>query len=355
MAKIGRRGFVGTGLAAWAAPSGKTVSFIGDGLRLGPGDYARLLAELSDKVEADSYSLGGVVEKLEKRIAAILGKEMAVWCPTGTLANHLAVRLLAGEKRRVLVQTESHLYNDEGDCAQTLSGLNLVAMTAMGAGDVKEQIERAVGSRVELAVGAISIESPVRRKFGEVVGFDQMKEVCGLARSKGIGTHLDGARMFIAQAYTGVSVRDYASLFDTVYVSMYKYFNAASGAILAGPRKTLENLYHTRRMFGGGMNQSWPNAAVALHFMDGFEDRYRRAVAVTEELYKKLGDRVERVKNGSNIAYLKADDRARQAFARRGITVAAPVKGRISLAVNESAARWTAADLADAFGEALRG
>jgi threonine aldolase len=285
-------------------------------------------------------------------MAQILGKESAVWCPTGTLANHLGVRLLAGGKRRVLVQSESHLYNDEGDCAQTLSGLNLVPMTMMGLRDVKEQVERAAGSRVELAVGAISIESPIRRKSGEVVAFEEMKEICSFARAHGVGTHLDGARLFIGSAYTGVSVRDYSSLFDTVYVSMYKYFNAASGAILAGPRKMMENLYHTRRMFGGGMNQSWPNAAVALHFANGFEERYRKAVEASEELYKRLGDRLERVKNGSNIAWWKADEGARRRLAAAGILVAAPEGGRIGLRVNESAGRRTAGELWEAFSKA---
>ncbi len=76
--------------------------------------------------------------------------------------------------------------------------------------------------------------------------------------------------MFLQAAYTGENVVDYAKPFDTVYVSLYKYFNAASGAILAGPRSVIDGMYHTRRMFGGGLNTVWPFALVALHYLDGF-------------------------------------------------------------------------------------
>ena len=101
------------------------VQFRSDGLGLSPGAYARLLAEIAETrgIDIDDYSRGGVVAELEEKMAVLLGKEAAVFLPTGTLANHLAVRLLSRTGRRVLVQQESHLWNDEGDCAQTLSGL----------------------------------------------------------------------------------------------------------------------------------------------------------------------------------------------------------------------------------------
>ena len=342
-------------LAAEAGAGGGGVDFRGDGLHLSPMEYTGLLSSLAAKggCAPDSYSRGGVVEQLEARFATLLGKEAAVWCPTGTLANHLAVRLLAGSKRRVLVQAESHLYNDEGDCAQALSGLMLVPLAPGGAtfsaAEVRAQVERAAESRVAVTVGAISIESPVRRRSGEVFDYQAMQEISAYARSNGIGLHLDGARVFLASAYTGISPRQYASLFDTVYVSLYKYFNAASGAILAGPRGLLENLYHTRRMFGGGMNQVWPNAAVALHFLDGFEERYARAVKLSEQLYARLGGRLERVRNGTNISWWKAGEEERRLLAGKGIAVAEPRGGKIALTVNESILRKPLESLAAAF------
>ncbi len=115
--------------------------------------------------------------------------------------------------------------------------------------------------------------------------------------------------LYLAAAYSGVPVREYAALFDTVYVSMYKYFNAASGAILAGPKSLLENLFDPRRMFGNGLSHVWPSAAVALHFFDGFPARYSQAVANSEKVITALSAdsrfEVTRVPNGTNIFFLR--------------------------------------------------
>ena len=110
----------------------------------------------------------------------------------------------------------------------------------------------------------------------------------------------------VEAAYTKRTVKEYASLFDTVYVSMYKYFNAASGAVLAGPKSLLADLYHTRRMFGAGLHRAWPFAAVALHYMPGFEARFAKAVDASEKVIAALSKdpafAVERVANGTNIS-----------------------------------------------------
>ena len=108
----------------------RTVHFRSDGLALSPAEYADLLVQLAAGrgVAADEFSREGVVAELEARMAPLLGKEMAVFLPSGTLANHLALRLLTERGRRVLVQRESHIYNDSGDCTQALSGLTLIPL-----------------------------------------------------------------------------------------------------------------------------------------------------------------------------------------------------------------------------------
>ncbi|MGD9618064.1 MAG: low specificity L-threonine aldolase [Alphaproteobacteria bacterium] len=292
------------------------VQFRSDGIGLSPAEYARLLADIAETrgIDIDDYSRGGVVAELEERMAVLLGKERAVFLPTGTLANHLAVRLLArGRGRRVLVQQESHLWNDEGDCAQHLSGLTLVPLAPGCATIPLAEIERAVAGapemRVAVPVGAISIETPVRRIAGEAFSPDEMRAISAFARARGIGLHLDGARLLIEAAYTGIATEDTAALFDTVYVSLWKYLNAASGAILAGPLALLDGLYHERRMFGGSLPHAWPDAAVALHFLDGFSGRFAEAVALSERLLVALAEhprvRVERGAAATNVTVLR--------------------------------------------------
>ena len=357
------------------APAGR-VHMVGDGLGLTPAESAELWTALaeSDAIERDAYSIGGTVGELEAHFAAVLGKERAVFMPTGTLANHLAVRALAGGTGRAIVQAESHLYNDSGDCVQTLSGITLMPIAPGRAtftlDDVRDVVGRTAGGRVARPVSVISLETPVRRRFGEPFDEAEMDRVTSFARLEGIRLHLDGARLFLQSAYTGRSVADYARAFDTVYVSLYKYFNAASGAILAGPRALLDELYHTRRMFGAGLPGAWPFASIARHFAPGFVDRFRQAVAVSEAWITQVARHdaftIERIPAGTNIFRLRvshadpAGFRAR--LARRGVDLGAPSRDGVPrrdgaeflLTVNETWNRTTPDALADAFVGALR-
>ena len=300
-------------------------------------------------------------------MATILGKERAVFLPTGTLANHLAVRLHGARGHRILVQEASHLYCDSGDGAQVLSNLNLVPLASPGGTFTLEQVRAAVngaeGGRVPASVGAICIESPIRRRMGTLFDHGEMERICDFARGQGIATHLDGARLFMASGYTGIGPQAYASHFDTVYVSMWKYFNAPSGAILAGPRALLDDLYHTRRMFGGGLPYAWPLAAAALHSIDGFEERFAQGVAAGASLKTALaalpGLRVEEVPGGSNVFMLHVDrgePAALQAgLEAEGILLPGPsttFRG-FALGVNETWARRPVDETARAFARVL--
>lgn len=292
------------------------INFTRDGLDLTSREYAALLTSLTENkgIEVDNYSRNGVVAELENRMAEILGKEKAIFMPTGTLANHIAVRKLAGNKKRILVQAESHLFNDSGDCATTLSGLHLVPLapgrTSFELKDVENAIAWNNKGRVKTDIGVILIESPVRRQNNQMFDFESMKEVSEFARKNNIKLHLDGARLFNACVHSSKEPRDFAQLFDTVYVSLYKDFNAASGAILAGNTSFIDGLYHTRRMFGGGMPQVWPFAAVALNYLDGFRDAYSQALTEADQLFDILTQNgnfeIEKIPQGTNVVRFKA-------------------------------------------------
>jgi threonine aldolase len=353
-------------------PEDRMVHFRSDGVALSPIEYVRLLTRLAEDggIVADEFSREGVVATLEERMAAMLGKEMAVFMPSGTLANILALRLLAQRGRRVLVQRESHIYNDTGDCTQELSGLTLIPLAPERAdftlAEAKAEVARAEEGRVSTPVGVISIESPVRRVLGEVFDFAEMQRIAAFAQESRIGLHLDGARLFLASAYTGIAPARYAALFDTVYVSLYKYFNAASGAVLAGPRQLLENLYHQRRMFGGGLRQAWPYAAVALHYLDGFSERFQRAAAAADTLFQALRNfpnyEVRRSPAATNVTRLHVSGRASAALPERllarGIAIrpalrSSPEKAEFELFTNETILRRPIAEIIEIFAEAL--
>lgn len=356
----------GPGAAGAAVSDSGPVRMSGDGLGLTPEESAALWTALARDggIARDSYSNGGAVERLENAFAERLGKERAVFLPTGTLANHLAVRALAGSGRAI-VQADSHLYNDSGDCVQTLSGITLLPLGAGRADFTLEEVEaaldRTASGRVRAPVRAISIETPVRRHFGATFDRRALDRIAALARREGIGLHLDGARIFLQAACEGRDVAEYAAPFDTVYVSLYKYFNAPSGAILAGPRALLDDMYHTRRMFGAGLPAAWPFAAIAHHYLPGFVDRYRRAIDVSEAWIARVTRHeafsVERVANGTNLSWLRARtgdaDGFRRRLRERGVILGGARDGRTLVGVNETWNRRSAAELADVFAAAL--
>jgi threonine aldolase len=337
------------------------VNFQFDGLALPPPIYARLLQELSAGLVPDNYSIGGVVGELEQRFAERLGKPAAIFLPTGTLANQLAVRALAGADRRVLVQADSHLYCDSGDASTVLSGLNLVPLARgrpeLTMADVEEAVGRASAGRVPSPVGVISIENPVRRHHHRMVDFSEVHRISAFARARGIRLHLDGARLFNLPQHSGVPISQWTALFDTVYVSLWKHFNAASGAILAGDAAVIDGLRGVRRMFGGALPQAWPIAVVALHFVDSYEREYAAAWRVAEALFAALPRErfeLERIDDGTSMLWLDLLQADAAAFARRladdGMAVSSPRAGtRIALQVNASLAAARADDVIDAF------
>ncbi|MEE9391895.1 MAG: beta-eliminating lyase-related protein [Planctomycetota bacterium] len=346
------------------------VKFTRDNLDLEPAEYASLLATLAKApgIASDSYSLGGVVQELEQKIATRLGKEAAIFMPTGTLANQLAVTAQSGPKsRRVLALAKSHLFNDAGDGTQALGALSVIPIggeeATFSLEAVKAEVARCAQSKVALRIGTIAIESPVRRCDNQRFGFDELKSIATFAREEKIAVHLDGARLFIESAYSGIDVAEYARHCDSVYVSLYKCFHSASGAVLAGPSSMIEGLYHQRRMYGGGVPQAWPYAAVALAFVDGMTERLGSAVQVFEDFKKALKPKTdflfEPISNGTNVSLLTLRRGNAHSFRsklrERDIHLPAPDAntGVFKLKTNETLNRSNAKDLAEAFESCL--
>jgi threonine aldolase len=363
----------GTPLALAAAPAPapaqkpipveKVVALVGDDVPARSVTFPHRLEEAigGDTDIGDLYLHDGAVTKLEQRFAAILGKEDAAFMPTGTMANQVAIRILCGERRHLLLQKESHVYRDEEDATPELSGINPVPIDGGTGGQLVASIEAAYNQRSEdpypLEIGAISLESPVRRLDGSTIALDTIQRIAALAKRNGTGMHLDGARLLLMSGMPGFDPKAYSAPFDTVYVSLYKYLGAPFGAILAGDKAHIDRARHVRHIFGGTIFRGFPAAAMALHTLDGFGAMFTRVRTAGDALLAKLegmpGIRVERVERGSNIAVAVLEPRVAEGLQERAhrmdIVVGKPENGRLHLSFNGTLLRKPTEVIASVF------
>ncbi len=121
--------------------------------------------------------------------------------------------------------------------------------------------------------------------------------------------HLDGARIYMASAWSGVSIKEYAAYFDTIYISLYKYLGASAGAVLCGDNAVMGKMEHLIKIHGGSMFGNWANAAMALHRLEAIEDRLQKAIKRSQEIFASMNQlpeiKVESLPGGTNIYILK--------------------------------------------------
>jgi len=292
------------------------VKFFYDGEWFDGAVYWEQLQQANSKqpLKVDRYGAGGAVEELEKKFEAITGKEKAIYMPTGTMANQLAIAVLSGENTKVFVQDTSHVYRDEADAAQSVFNKRLMPLAKnepyFTADTLKKGIENLESEEVfKSGLGCVSIENPVRRSDGRMVPIEEIKKISEYCRSKNIKLHMDGARVYMASAWSGISIKEYASYFDTVYISLYKYLGASGGAILCGDKSVIEKMPHLVKIHGGSMFGNWLNAAMAVHRLEGVEERLQEAIKRSKTIFASLnqisGIKISPLDGGTNIYSMK--------------------------------------------------
>jgi len=292
------------------------VNFVYDGLLFSPQAYLEKLGEIDQdsSIAPDFYGNGGVTKQLEEQFAKITGKEKAIYLPTGTMANQLAIKLLNGNNTKIIVPENSHIFRDEADAAQSVHQKRLIPLGANKDYFDLADLEAKVGYLQENEVfksglGTIVIENPIRRANGTVVPIETIEQISTYCKQNGHKLHLDGARLHLASAYTKVSIPEYASYFDTVYISLYKYLNAGGGAMLCGDAELIDQITHQIKILGGTVFQTWMNTAMASHYLEGIEDRWSQVIERTNQLISKLNKienvQITEIENGTNIYDLK--------------------------------------------------
>jgi threonine aldolase len=208
----------------------------------------------------DAYG-DGPVTALEERVAELLGKPAAVFFPTGTMAQQVALRIWAEASGNptVALHPQAHPEVHERDALSTLTGLRTVWPTRDPRPPTAEEV-----STLDEPFGTLLLELPLREPGYLLPTWDELVAVSSAARSRSAHVHFDGARIWETMSFFGQPVEAIAALADSVYVSFYKTLGGISGAALAGPVDFVATARAWRHRYGGNVFQQWPSALAAL-------------------------------------------------------------------------------------------
>jgi threonine aldolase len=232
-------------------------------------------AMASAEVGDDVYGEDPTVAGLERRAAEVFGREAAIFVPTGTMGNQIAIRLHTQHGQEVICETGSHIVEWEMAMLSAFSGC--MPRTVAGEGGVLTwpQIQAAVSPSIyyRAQTGLISLENTHNMAGGTVTPLDVLEEIWTGAEAAGLPVHLDGARIFNAAIYLGISVAKLSRGFDTVMFSLSKGLCAPVGSMLVGTHKHIERARIFRKALGGGMRQVGILAAAGLVALDSMTAR----------------------------------------------------------------------------------
>lgn len=311
-------------------------------------------AEVGDDVFGDDPT----VARLEARTAEILGKEAAVFVPSGTMANQVAVRAHTEPGDEVLLEGQAHIYYYEAGAPAALSGVICRCLNGRRGVFTAADVEAVLRppdqhfARTRL----VCIENTHNRGGGSLWPLEAIHAVAAVARAHELRLHLDGARLWNATAATGIPERIYAEPFDSVNVCFSKGLGAPVGSALAGTREFIARARRFRKQFGGAMRQAGIVAAGALHALENHRSRltedHANAQTLAQGLARLPGVEIDPPAVQTNIVMFRLTAQPAPAFVQRlnaaGVRVLATGPQTIRAVTNLNVSR-------DDIGRALAG
>eukprot|EP00051_Salpingoeca_urceolata_P013058 m.163297 g.163297 ORF g.163297 m.163297 type:complete len:615 (-) comp17686_c0_seq4:28-1872(-) len=273
---------------------------------------AMFQAETGDDVFGDDPTITALQDKL----AALLGKEAALFVPSGTMSNAVALRTHTRPGDEIVVEAESHIYFYEGGGYAALCGCSIALVKGehgiMSASDVAKSIRKAEGSLSHYPnCTLVCIEQTANRGGGTYYSKEQIDEICRVAHDNGCAVHLDGARIFNAVVEMDVDVKTMLENVDTVSICLSKGLGCPVGSVLVGPADFIHRAHRSRKLFGGGLRQGGFLAAAGIYALDHHVDRLAednaRARHIGQVLGALPGATVSPVM--TNMAYVTVDSR----------------------------------------------
>jgi threonine aldolase len=210
-------------------------------------------------------------------VAVILGKEAAIFVPSGTMANQLSIKAHTQPGDEVILEATSHPFNFEGGAGAVLSGVQFSCLSGNRGILKSSQIDEAIRPHDHHypVSRLICLENTHNRGGGTIYPLKNIIEISKLAKAKGLLVHLDGARLWNASVASGIKPKEYARWADSVSVCLSKGLGAPVGSLVAGSKKFIDRVHRFRKMFGGGMRQAGILAAAGLYALDHHLDRLK--------------------------------------------------------------------------------
>ena len=328
-------------------PSGRPVDLRSDTVtRPGAAMYeAMASAAVGDDVLGDDPT----VIALQERGAELLGKETALYTPSGTMANQIALKVHTRPGDAVICEEGCHILNYEGGAPAAVSGVILKTIKgergAFTAGDVEDRIspDNSHFARSSL----VEIENSHNRAGGSIFPQDEVVLISKLCKSRGISLHLDGARLWNVHVETGLSLRELAAPADTVSVCLSKGLGCPVGSLVAGSAGHIAYAHRIRKYLGGGMRQAGLLAGAGLYALDHNIAKLKDDHEHARLLYAAFSDfeGVSPIRPDTNILIVEFDtniydpELVRQALERRGVRFLTISKTRVRLVTHLDANR----------------
>ncbi len=275
-----------------------------------PGMRAAMAAA---DVGDDVFNEDPTVNALQERVATLLGKEAALYVPSGTMSNQICIRAQTQPGDELLCDARCHIYNFEAGGPAVLSGVT--SRTIEGDHGILdlERLEDKIRPTNDHAVRTrlVALENTHNRGGGRIYPLENVRAISEWAHRNGLLMHLDGARLWNAVVATGIAATTWAGHFDSVSVCFSKGLGAPIGSALAGPREFIQRAKRIRKLFGGGMRQAGVAAAAALYAVENHIDRlaedHRNAQVLAAAFRDTPGLRLDPPRVETNLLWVEVE------------------------------------------------
>ena len=268
----------------------------------------------SAQVGDDVFDEDPTVKELEAKASSLFSKEAGLFCPSGTMTNQIAIRILTVPQQEIICDKGAHIYYYEGGGIASNSGLSIRLIDGDRGRITAAQIEENINPPDNIhqpLTSLVAIENTCNKGGGSFYNFKQMKEISVTSKKHNLKIHLDGARIFNAITETGDSTSEIGKLFDTVSICLSKGLGAPVGSLLLSSSENISRAKRVRKSFGGGMRQSGYLAAAGIFALDNnvkrLKEDHKRAAIIYNSL-KSLSYVKEILPVDTNIIVFRLSD-----------------------------------------------